>query len=302
MTLLLQLARQAVRRHGSPPPHGHATWNDDAHRELVSEVYARKEQFVEKAIATTATDRDLELYLLTAFENVLRDQARETERGKLIERLKTILTPLPRFVRAVQPHNAWRLDTAPDDVWQGDIGHLIRAASSLRRLAVTAWNTSGKTPGRTLDAIVRVCDAALREANGKVADPDLAQVVQICVAAAPLEPSRMEHATDSDDLATFEAASPPDGLADPDEPTPDDVAEVIWRVMAHDERRAIPHLESARGVATALGLPRRTAAAVSESARAKIRDATAAEIQAAVLDALVERSHAYTAALEGESL
>lgn len=304
MDLLLRLARQAVRRHGTPPPRGHASWDDDACRELISEVYARKEQFVEKAIATTATDRGLELYLLTVFENVLCDQGRETERGKLIKRLQTILTPLPRFVRAVQPYDAWRLDTAPDEAWQGDVGHLIRAAAALRGLAVTAWNTAGKTPRPTLEVIVRVCDAALGEADGNVADPDLARIVQICVPAAPLEPSEIERATDGEGIATFEAACPPTAaaLADPDEPTPDDVAEVIWHGLEHDERRAVPHLVSARGVADALGLPRRTAAAVTESARAKIRTATTAEMQAAVLDALVERSQAYTAGLEGGTL
>lgn len=303
MDLLLRLTRQAVRRHTPPPPLGYAAWTDDACWELVSEVYARKDQFVEKAIVTTATDRDLELYLLTVFENVLRDQARETERGKLIERLKTILTPLPRFVRVVQPSKAWRLDTAPDVPWQGDIGHLIRAATALRSIAVTAWNSSGKTPQATANAIVRVCDAALEVADGHVSDGNLAHVVQVCVPAVPLEPHDLERLTVGDDIAEFDdTAGLSSGSADLDEPTANDAAVAIWGSLTHDERRAIPHLASARGVGDALGLPRRTATAVTESAIAKIRTATAPELQDAVVDALLECSRAFTAELGGATL
>ena len=303
MDLLLQLARQAVWRHNPPKPLGHTAWKDDAYRELISEVYSRKEQFVEKAIATTANDRDLELYLLTAFENVLRDQARETERGKLIERLKTILTPIPRFVRVTQPSNAWRLDTAPDVPWQGDIGHLIRAASALRGIAATAWNTAGKTPRQTADAIVRVCEAALEQARGHVRDADVAHVVQVCIPAVPLEPHDRELSTAGDDTTALEDVAPPaPDAVEPDEPTAENVADAIWNSLEHDERRAVPHLSSARGVATALGLGRRTADAVTLSTRVKIRAATTAQMQDAVVGALVERSEAFTAELEGGTL
>lgn len=303
MDLLLRLARQAVRRHNPPPPLGHAAWTDDAHRELLSEVYSRKAQFVEKAIATTVTDRDLELYLLTAFENVLRDQARETERGKLIERLKTLLKPLSRFVRVTEPYNAWRLDTAPDLPWQGDVGHLIRAASALRGIAVTAWNTAGKTPRETADAIVRVCEAALEQARGHVRDATLAHVVQVCVPAVPLEPHDVERSTAGVDTTAFEEAAPPapEGV-EPDEPAAEDVADAIWNSLEPDERRAVPHLVSARGVATALGLGRRTADAVTASTKAKIRAATTAQMQDSVVSALVERSEAFTADIEGGTL
>jgi len=302
INLLLRLARQAVRRSGPPPPSGHSAWTNDACRELISDVFVRKGLFVEKAIVNTVTCRDLELYLLTTFENVLRDQARETERGKLIERLKTILGKEPQFLRHTSPYNAWRLDTAPDLAWQGDIGHLIRAALTLRGIAVTEWNTSGKTPKATRDAIVDVCSAALDKAAGFVRDPDVAHVVQTCIPAVPLERQDTERAVPAEELAEFEVCGIERAvLREPDGLTAEDVAAAVWAALTHDERRAVPHLVSERGVGTALGLPRRTAAAVTDSTRAKIRTGTTEGLEVAVLNELIERSEALTAELEGET-
>lgn len=296
--LLLRLAQQATRRIGSPPPDGHRSWTKDACRELVSETYLRKPQFVEKALVATVTDRDLELYLLTAFENVLRDQGRETERGKLIERLKTILGQADQFIRHSAPFDAWRLNSAPPVAWQGDIGHLIRAARKLRDIAVTEWNTAGKTPKATRDAIVRVCEAALDEAAGFVRDPDVAHVVQVCIPAVPLEPTAVERPVAADDPGVFEDLTQNE-RPQPDESTAAAVAAAIWGNLTYEERRAVPHLASARQVGEILGLPRRTASAVTESTKDKIRAATSPAQQAAVVDDLIERAHALAGLEEG---
>ena len=297
--LLLRLALQAARRGGYPAPSGSSRWIADDGWDLVAEAYDRKGQFVDVAILTTATDRDLELYLLRVFENLLRDRARATERGKLIERLQTILTPLPRFRRRTSPYNAWQLDASADAAWQGDIGHLIRAASRLRGIAATAWNTSGPTPKATRDAIIRVCESALEEAAGYVRDPDVAYVVQTCVPAVPLGAADRERLFPGDDPTAFEG---PDAACrtgrELDEPTAEEVAGAIWASLTNDERLAVPHLSSAREVAKALELPRRAAAAVTGSAKAKIRVATTQDIEAAVLAELLERSQALT--VEGE--
>lgn len=297
--LLQRLALQAARRGGYPGPSGSSRWIADDGWDLIAEAYDRKGHFVDVAILATTTDRDLELYLLRVFENLLRDQARATERGKLIERLKTILTPLPRFRRRTSPYNAWQLDTSADAAWQGDIGHLIRAASRLRGVAVTAWNTAGPTPRATHAAIIRVCEAALEEAAGYVRDPDVAHVVQTCIPAVPLGAADLERLSPGDDPTAFES---PEAACrtdhELDDPTAEQVAGAIWATLTHEERLAVPHLGSAREVAKALALPRRTAAAVTESAKAKIRAATAQDFEAAVLTELLERSKALTA--EGE--
>ena len=298
--LLLRLALQAARRWGYPAPSGSSRWAADDGWDLVADAYDRKGQFVDVAILTTTTDRDLELYLVRVFENLLRDRSRATERGKLIERLKTILTPLPRFRRRISPYNAWQLDTSADTAWQGDIGYLIRAASRLRGVAATAWNTSGPTPKATRDAIIRVCESALEEAAGYVRDPDVAHVVQTCIPAVPLGAADRERLLPGDDPTAFEGSDAPCRTdRELDEPTAEEVAGAIWASLTHDERLAVPHLGSAREVASALDLPRRTAAAVTESAKAKIRAATTQDFEAAVLAELLERCQAL--AVEGEA-
>lgn len=299
VALMRRLARQAVRRGNFPPPSRGNAWNDDDIADLIADVYDRKGQFVEKALVATVTDRDLDLYLLSTFENVLRDQARSTERGKLIERLKTLLGHEPQFIRHTTPYDAWRDRTSPDVAWQGDIGVLIRAARALRGICVTEWNTAGPTPKTTRIAIVAVCEAALRTAAGFVRDADVAVVVQTSVPAVPLDTSTAEHPTTDENLAILDTTTTGGEGPEPDEPTAAQVAGAIWADLTHDERLAVQYLGSANSVATALGLPRRTATAITESARDKIRAGTTEEFQADVVGDLTERSRALSAQVEG---
>jgi len=289
--LLLRLTRQAVGRSGGPPMSGHVRWTDDALNDLVGEVFARKGQFVEAGLLQTTTDSKLELYLLTAIENVLRDMGRETERFRLMARLETILGAETEFFRHLRPYKAWRLRSAPVVAWQGDIGRLIIAALRLRGVVATTWNRSGPTPRSTRDAIVRVAEAALDEAAGYVRDPDLAEVVQKCVPAVPLDPDETEQPTDPRIVVIIGHSEAAPGPDDELEVLPSDaIADAIWHAMDADERRAVPHLASDRAVASALGVPRRTGAAIAASAKVKILSGTAAGTEADVVRDLCERA------------
>jgi hypothetical protein len=297
--LLARLALQAARRGGYPSPSGGSTWSNDDAWDLVAHAYDRKGDFVEIANISTTDDRGLELYLLRVFENLLRDQARATERGKLVGRIETILGPIPRFCRHTTPYNAWRLDSCADGAWQGDVGHLIRAASRLRGVTATAWNTAGPTPRTTRDAIVRVAEAALTEADGFVRDGDVAHVIQVCVPAVPSDPVALEvPLPDAPSTASEHAASAVHLDSDPTDATAEETAAAIWANLTHDERRSVPFLDSARAVADELGLPRRTATAITESARAKTRAATTEGHEAAVIGELRDLSLAFFADCE----
>jgi hypothetical protein len=271
---------------------GHAGWTDDALVDLLGEVFARKGQFVEAGLLKTTTHSKLELYLLTAIENVLRDLGRETERFRLMARLETILGAETDFFRHLRPYRAWRLRLAPDVAWQGDIGRLIAAALRLRGGVATAWTQSGPTPRSTRDAVVRVSEAALDEAAGFVRDPDLAEVVQTCVPAVPLDPDKAERLTDPQTVAIIGHGEIQPGVDDELEVLPSDaIADAIWYGLDGDERRAIPHLESDRAVASVLGVPRRTGAAIAASAKVKIRFGTTAGTEEDVVRCLCERAN-----------
>lgn len=298
--LLARLALQAARRGGYPSPSGGSTWTNDDAWDLVAHAYDRKGDFVEIANISTTDDRGLELYLLRVFENLLRDQGRATERGKLIGRLETILGAIPRFCRHTIPYNAWRLESCADRAWQGDVGHLIRAASRLRGVAVTAWNTAGPTPRTTREAIVRVAEAALTEADGFVRDGDVALVIQACVPAVPSDPAALEvPLPDAPSTVSEHGASDVHLDPDPTDAPAEEIAAAVWASLTHDERRAVPFLGSARAVADELGLPRRTATAITESARAKTRAATTEGHEAAVIGELRDLSSTFIADGEG---
>ena len=317
--LLRRMARQATSSGRYPPGADFPRWNDDAIDDLISETFEYKPAFVAAAITRTTTDSGLELYLLETFENALRDRGRRSERGKLIERLKTILGGDPRFVRHTSPYDTWRVATAPAELWNGDIGDLLAAARHLRGVAATAWNNSGPTPKATKDAIVNVSDAALTAADGLVRDGVVAEVVQHWVPATPLDTRDVERTGTTEDVADWDMETSADprrgraarprpvgGSADPHTTGQVDVyrvelpgtgagdgvragaalvsqevsaaiaaAAAVWDLLEADERRALPHLNSDRGIANALGIGRRGAAAIVASIAAKVRAATA---------------------------
>lgn len=281
VALLGRLARQAARRY--PPPAGYGRWTPDAVLDLVSDTFARKGPgFVAAAIAATNDDAELERYLVRVFTNVLRDQARETERGKLIDRLGTILGAEDDFAHHTSPFSAWRLVTASEVVWQGDIGELIAAARHVRGSAATRWNTSGPTPRPTRDAIVAVSHAALHEADGLVSDPDVARVVQVCVPAVPIDAADAEAPRFNDVTARVshdpEARAPGGRTVDDyndGSPSAEEVARAVWSSLGDLERVALVHLgQGDRAVAAALGVGRRAGASIAASARDKVRMAT----------------------------
>jgi hypothetical protein len=334
--LLRRIARQATFSGRYPPGADFPRWNADAIDDLISETFEYKPAFLAAAITRTTTDSSLELYLLETFENALRDRGRRSERGKLIERLKTILGSDPRFVRHTSPYDTWRVATAPAELWNGDIGDLLAAARHLRGVAATAWNTSGPTAKATKDAIIDVSDAALTAADGQVRDGVVAEVVQHWVPATPLDARDVERTGATDNVADWNMASsaepgrghaarprPVGGAADhhatgqldeyrveppragardavpvgseqvgTESPSPEVSAAIaaaaaVWDLLDADERRALPHLNSDRGIANALGIGRRGAAAIVASVAAKVRAATSSGEEETVVHLLV---------------
>ena len=321
-TLLRRLARQVVAPGRYPPGADFATWSDDAVDDLISETFERKPAFLAAALTETTTDAGLERYLLEALENMLRDRGRRSARGKLVERLKTILGNDERFARHTSPFDSWRVQSAPAVPWEGDIGDLFASASRLRGIAATAWNTSGPTPRATRDAIVKVTDAALTTADGLVRDGVVAEVVQHWVPATPLDARNVERTGATDDVAEWdidstvgpgrgEAARPrPVGsVVDQDgdgqhgdERAGDSAASsadssaissavaaaaAVWDLLDPEERRALPHLNTDRGIAKALGIGRRGAEAIVASIAAKVQAATMPDEEATVAHLLV---------------
>ncbi|MAY98474.1 hypothetical protein [uncultured Nocardioides sp.] len=270
--LLQRLARQAAVRGNYPPPSRGNGWTADDVSDLIGDVFEHKAGFLDKAFVETTDDGGLERYLLRVFENRLRDQARQTQRGKLIDRLKTLLNKAEQFVRRPSPP-AWRTTGSPDIDWQGDIGELIAATRDLRGLAIAGWTHAGPLPAALRKAVINVCDAALEEAAGFVRDPDVADVVYYCIPAIPREAWHAETAAEEGAHGELEGES----LWRPREaetPAAAEVAGRIWTDLTEEERRAFPHLDNARQVERSLGVGKRAATALVASVKEKVRRAT----------------------------
>ena len=296
MQLLERLARQAGRRGNYPSPSRGGRWTDDDVSDLVGDVFEHKAGFLDKALAETTDDGGLERYLLRVFENRLRDQARQTQRGKLIERLKTLLGKADQFVRRSTPP-AWRTTDSPDVDWQGDIGELIDATRHLRGLAVDGWTHTGPLPAVLREAVTSVCEAALDEASGFVRDPDVADVVYHCIPAIPREAWHAEAPTGEAAHGELEGDLPWHPR-EAETPAAEAVARLIWADLTDEERRAFAHIDNARQVEHTLGIGKRAATALVASAKEKVRRATTAlnetDVRAALSDLLEQAADAHS--------
>ena len=170
-----------------------------------------------------------------------------------------------------QPYAAWRLAAAPGCRVAGRYQRPHRGSPSVAGGDGHPLEPVGTYAGATRVAIVRVSEAALTEANGFVRDPDLAVVVQTCVPAAPIDAADREVLEDAQDPSATGIGAAESGFVGVDlaveAPTPEQVAEAVWFDLDEEERAAVPHLESARGVAMALEVSRRVGAAITDSAR-----------------------------------
>ena len=186
VNLLQQLGRQCTRspRTNFPPPEGHDRWSDDAVDHLLADMFARSDsanpgeghKFVLDCLARATDGPSLERLLLAAIENFLKDQAKQTERGKLRRRLTGLLQKDARFTEGAD--DRWALAGGPAQPWQGDLAALERVAFAVRGVEIVRWNHAGPTPRATVHALLSIVEAVLVEAGGTVRTEDLARVLQ----------------------------------------------------------------------------------------------------------------------------
>ena len=85
--ILSSVMAQVTRTSSFPPPEGFSSWDDDAVRDSVTQLFATKAGFVELCWARAHDDHTLELVFRTTVKNFLIDQAKHTDTGKLRRRL-----------------------------------------------------------------------------------------------------------------------------------------------------------------------------------------------------------------------
>jgi len=209
--LVREAAAQVARTGTFPWPKHFDRWSDEAVEDFVGKVFAKRGKgFALKILEKATSQKSLELLIVKTVRNVLIDEAKATETGKLRRRLKNVLPddPSKRFEFFKQPFHAWGLVGAPSEVWQGDQAELLQAAAgvpgTLERL-----NQGGPTPLRIKKVLWAACAAVLDAAKARVEAQLLATVLRLrFIHISPLDLTSLEDLRADDEPATDPSAAP----------------------------------------------------------------------------------------------
>jgi hypothetical protein len=252
--------RGVARAHHYPPPEGYERWTLDAVAEVAHDFLTgprAAERLVE--LASNATDEESFSRLLSrAVLNHLRGIARQTAVGKLIIRLKDLLTgPEYRVEPAGVPGagNVTLASSAPGVLWNGDPAPLLRAAYAVTDVRLVRWrpDTRREPPLADADSLSRVAGAVLETAAGSMRFADLAIVV-----GARFGLSAMPAVTGMDtiDLTPDELGAGPES-----EVLIEDAARSLLGQLSDRDQLVLAWLgEPLSVIADRTGLPRSTAA------------------------------------------
>lgn len=264
--LLYDVARAVARFGPFPPPEGHARWLPDdieelAHRFLADHNTPRR--FATLAV-TSADGGALAAQLEEALKNFLRDEGRDTDRGHLLRRVRSILGDDPRFTsHGVGAARRWRLAEYPDVTYTGTMSDLVRAAYVVDDVAAVAW-TGRRGPIAAREGLVRILEAVLAAAGSTVPEADLADVID----------SRFGLQTNAAvvSLEDVSYVDPPDTSAKVlDEETDAPVRE-LWEQLTLRERILLAHPElTDRELGLVLGLGKSAAGVARERVGQSLR-------------------------------
>lgn len=293
--LLYDTVRAVVRFRNFPPPQGHQSWTQEAITELAHDFLtdpATRGRFATLA-AQAGDDRQLGYLLNTAVLYFLRDQARRTDRGHLIARLRDVLAEAPdRFVRFPEDRFGEELWARPSDVeaprWAGSVDELVVAAWRVEGLGWQPWaQATRRGPLADRQSWQRLIEAVLTAAEGPVATRDLVEVAanRFGVRLRPTE------------MPIDEADPEPPPLAEP----PADAAEIaeqvrtVWPELSDRDRLVLAHPEaSVRELAEVLGVGKSAAADARTRLAARLRDLLDDEEDSeTVVAALLEAARAW---------
>lgn len=172
--MLYGAVRAVGKGRGFPPPTGHSSWTKDAVIEAAHTFLASTRTPARLAhLRLHATDeQSMERLLNTMILNHFRDRARQTELGRLIRRISSVLADDGRFVRN---DDRWSLTTGPTSPSTVPVARLAAAADAVERITVPRWSdrTARAHPHADAASIALLCHTVLEEANGSLPAVDL---------------------------------------------------------------------------------------------------------------------------------
>lgn len=188
--LLYRVVRTIVAGHGFPPPGERAVWTGEAVAETAHEflVDERTPKRLAHLLVHAVDDDSFTRLLHRMVLNFLRDGGRRTEIGRLMLRLRDVLTRSDEFV--AEEGDRWRLEKQPAAPSTVAPSVLVEAATAERNVEVPRWSAQARRRAPAADAasLERLCGRVLEAAAGTVPLDQLARAVapRLGLVATPL--------------------------------------------------------------------------------------------------------------------
>lgn len=177
--LLYNTVRLVGLSRGFPPPEDRQSWDEPA-------VHAVAHDFLQSTrgpkrlldiALRSVDDRSFERLLEAAVTNHLRDEARKTDLGKLIVRVKDVLRSTPEFVAVAGGEERWALAGASSEPSLATPTELATATGRVK-VVIPPWSSATRdAPLADRDSMVRLIQAVLTAARGSLTPVDLAHAL-----------------------------------------------------------------------------------------------------------------------------
>lgn len=176
--LLRRVIRAVGPGDGFPAPDGHNRWDGPAVMTCVADFFASTQTERRlKDLSTCPDERALKAKLHPTVRNFLADQGRKTTVGRLVLRFNEVLGRTDGFDRCGP---CWGRIGDPAEAAEVDRDALISAVRDVEVVVPTAYSTGGrKSPELDASSVVRVTEAALAAAGGRLTPAVLADVAAV---------------------------------------------------------------------------------------------------------------------------
>lgn len=247
VAVIKKQAASVVRR--LPKPDG-TGWTPQDIEDLRSEFYASAAY--EHAVLNAHDDESLRKLVYTGLVNLVRAELRRTDRGRLLRRLKDLVSS-EGYIE--EPAKFWRRKDDPSEVSTVVMPDLIKAVWQVE-VQVVKWRPDAKrnSPLAEKSSLLALLDAVYDRAKGAVHIDVLVEVFGQRLGVGPVS---INEALDvADDRFTVDRESDPAEqlLDNENELDAAKAARALWDQLSPRERELAPHFaSSARQAAHAIG-------------------------------------------------
>lgn len=165
--------------HNFPPPAGSDHWDETAVADVAHDFLIGPKGLARMTELALRSDdeRSFARLLDKAVLNHLRDVARRTDRGRLIRRIKEVMTDDERFARAPHGQDWWYLAGHPPAATSTPLDEISPHLLNVE-VVVPRWSSEERNaPVADRNTLADLLATALTSAGGALADTDLAELV-----------------------------------------------------------------------------------------------------------------------------